>query len=47
MTEEDKTAMMNKIEYGDTIAHLKDVDFVVEAASEDFNLKKVIFEHLA
>jgi len=47
MTEEDKTAMMNKIEYGDTIAHLKDVDFVVEAASEDFNLKKVIFQHLA
>ena len=26
---------------------MKDVDFVVEAASEDFNIKKTIFTHLA
>ena len=38
---------MNKVTYGDTINALSEVDFVVEAASEDFALKKMIFENLA
>lgn len=31
--------MLAKITYGDTIQHLSEVDFVVEAASEDFAIK--------
>jgi 3-hydroxybutyryl-CoA dehydrogenase len=47
MTTEDKSSMMSRINYGDTIQHLSGADFIVEAASEDFELKKRIFEHIA
>ena len=47
MTTELKEEVVNRIAYADNIAMLKDVDFVVEAASEDFGLKKKIFTHLA
>ena len=47
MTEAEKDMMIKRISYGDTIKHLANVDFVVEAASEDFVIKKAIFQHLA
>lgn len=46
MTETEKDSMLKRISYGDTLKHLSDVDFVVEAASEDFVIKKAIFQHL-
>ena len=40
--------MINRVSYHDSIkSGLTDVDFVVEAASEDFVLKARIFEDLA
>jgi len=30
----------------DSLTHLNDADFVIEAASEDFNIKKVIFNSI-
>jgi len=47
MTEADQKDFLAKINYSDKLAHLTDVDFVVEAASEDFKLKQSIFEQLA
>ena len=47
MTAEHAESTISRIRYGDTIGHLNSVDFVVEAASEDFELKKTIFEHVA
>ena len=46
MTQEKKAQVLQKIKFADTISNLKTVDFAVEAASEDFNLKKAIFTHL-
>lgn len=39
--------MLGTISYSDSMEDLKEVDFVVEAATEDFNLKKRIFESMA
>jgi len=39
--------MISRISYVDSIKGLNDADFVVEAATENFNLKKNIFENLA
>ena len=40
--------MLSKISYSDSIQHgLKEVDFAIEAANEDFTLKARIFEDLA
>ena len=47
MTAEEKSSMVSRINYGDTIQHLSGADFIVEAASEDFDLKKLIFENIA
>lgn len=46
ITEEQKALIISKISYGDTMQHLSNADFVVEAATEDFNLKKIIFQNL-
>ncbi|TNV76740.1 hypothetical protein FGO68_gene6829 [Halteria grandinella] len=44
----DKDTLLTKITYHDSIQHgLKDVDFAIEAANEDFTLKARIFEDLA
>ena len=43
MDEATKKDMLAKITFGDTLSHLGEVDFVVEAASEDWNIKKTIF----
>ena len=47
MTQEEKNKVLSRVTFGDTLQGLNNVDFVVEAASEDFNLKKMIFEKLA
>ena len=46
MDEKMKKDMLDRITFGDTIQHLSEVDFVVEAASEDFALKQTIFQHM-
>lgn len=43
MTEQDAEAMIKRIKWSSDMAHLSNVDFVVEAANEDFELKKKIF----
>ena len=47
MDEAGKKSMCCRISYGDTIQHLSEVDFVVEAASEDWSIKKTIFQHMS
>lgn len=39
--------MMSRIAFTSETAVLQDADFVVEAVSEDFDLKKKIFQNLA
>ena len=39
--------MLNSLTFTEAIEDLKESDFIVEAASEDFNLKKKIFKLLA
>ena len=39
--------MLKSIKFSESIEDLKESDFIVEAASEDFNLKKKIFSLLA
>lgn len=43
MTPELKGEVMQNIAFHDQISFLNDVDFVVEAATENFSLKKTIF----
>ena len=38
---------MNRIAYSGDMGSLKDADFVIEAANEDFEIKKIIFQGLA
>lgn len=47
MTEADKKGVLDRIAFADTLDQLNNADFVVEAASENFALKKKIFEGLA
>jgi len=47
LTEAESQDVMNRIAYSDQIDSLKTADFVIEAANEDFNIKKVIFQGLA
>lgn len=47
MTETIKEDVLSRISFGDQISYMSNVDFAVEAASEDFLLKKAIFGHLA
>jgi len=42
-----KENVLNQISFHDSISALNDVDFVVEAATENFDLKKRIFTQLA
>ena len=43
MTEARKGEVLGRITYSDTLQSLSNIDFVVEAATEDFALKQVIF----
>ena len=43
MTPELKVEVMQRITFHDQLSFLSDVDFVVEAATENFALKKTIF----
>ena len=47
MTADEKKGVLERISFHDSISNLNDIDFAVEAASEDFNLKQKIFEQLA
>ena len=47
MTAEQKGEVMSRIVFHDQLSALSDSDFVVEAATENFSLKKTIFQHLA
>jgi 3-hydroxybutyryl-CoA dehydrogenase len=48
LTPEEKEQVIKRITYHDSIkSGLGDVDFAVEAANEDFNIKAKIFEELA
>jgi 3-hydroxybutyryl-CoA dehydrogenase len=47
MTQDQKKEVLGRITFGDSISQLSDVDFAVEAATENFKLKKAIFEELA
>lgn len=47
LNEADSNDVMNRIAYSSDINSLKDADFVVEAANEDFEIKKLIFTGLA
>ena len=39
--------VMNRIEYSSDINSLKNADFVIEAANEDFDVKRIIFQGVA
>jgi 3-hydroxybutyryl-CoA dehydrogenase len=43
MTEQEAEAMVARVKWSSDMTMLHNVDFVVEAASEDFELKKKIF----
>jgi len=47
MTQQEMQDVTNRVAYSDNIESLKDADFVIEAANEDFNIKKIIFQGLA
>ena len=47
LTDAESQDVRNRIAYSDQIDSLKTADFVIEAANEDFNIKKVIFQGLA
>jgi len=47
MNQDDIDLMMSRIAFTSENAVLQDADFVVEAVSEDFDLKKRIFQNLA
>jgi len=46
MDEKLKAEVLGRMSYMDSLTHLNDVDFVVEAASEDYNIKKAIFNSI-
>ena len=47
LTQKDSNDVINRISYSSEIKALKDTDFVIEAANEDFEIKKMIFTGLA
>jgi len=47
MTADEKSSIIGRITYHDSIQSLNDIDFAIEAANEDFVLKARIFEDLA
>jgi len=47
LTSADSTDVMNRIAYSGDLGSLKTADFVIEAANEDFDIKKIIFQGLA
>lgn len=47
MSADQKKDVLSKITYCESIQHLNDIDFAIEAVNEDFVLKARIFEELA
>ena len=47
LTAAEASDVQNRIQYSGDVAGLDKCDFVIEAANEDFNLKKIIFEGMA
>ena len=47
LTKEEGNSVISRIKYAHKIDALSSVDFVVEAANEDFELKKLIFQNMA
>lgn len=47
MTEKDVADFLHRIDYHGDVCHLRDVDFVIEAATEDQVIKTKIFKNLA
>jgi len=47
MTATEKNDIINRIHWTSDLTKLHTADFAVEAANEDFELKKVIFQNLA
>ena len=47
LTEAESRDVINRITYSNELNALSNADFVIEAANEDFNIKKVIFQGLA
>ena len=43
LTEADSEDVINRIAYSSELDALKDADFVIEAANEDFEIKRIIF----
>ena len=43
MTSDEKQDVLNRINYSQDVKDLKTIDFSIEAANEDFNIKKLIF----
>ena len=46
MTEAEKSDVINRIQFSQDVSSLSTTDFAVEAANEDFNIKKLIFTGL-
>ena len=44
LTQDESQDVKNRIKYSSDIASLSDVDFVIEAANEDFEIKRIIFQ---
>lgn len=47
LSDAESSDVINRIAYSSDINSLKDADFVIEAANEDFEIKKLIFQGLA
>ena len=47
MTGDDKYSLLNRMSFALKFSEMNEADIVVEAVTEDFNLKKVIFSELA
>ena len=47
LTQADSEDVLNRIAYSTELESLKSADFVIEAANEDFDIKKIIFQGLA
>eukprot|EP01088_Endostelium_zonatum_P013415 TRINITY_DN2796_c0_g1_i1.p1 TRINITY_DN2796_c0_g1~~TRINITY_DN2796_c0_g1_i1.p1 ORF type:complete len:320 (+),score=80.44 TRINITY_DN2796_c0_g1_i1:136-960(+) len=47
MTAEERTQTMSRIRTGTQLSELSDCDFVIEAVTENFNVKKTIFSQLS
>jgi 3-hydroxybutyryl-CoA dehydrogenase len=47
LTKADSESVMSRIKYAQSVDALGNADFIIEAANEDFELKKLIFQNIA